>query len=166
MVVGNRTVKNALMFGKVKKWLGIEGVKLELILPEVGDLQEGSISGTIRFYSLHAQTVTAVRVLMIEKFSRGRRNDKLTDEYELGSLVMEREIAIPSQESVELDFDLPFELIKSEMDELEGRNAVLGGWARTAKWIRGVKSEYSILAEAKVRGVALNPFDKQLLVTD
>ncbi len=153
------------MLGKVKKWLGIEGVKLELILPEVIDLNEGRLSGTISFYSLNPQTVTAIRVLMIERFSRGRRSDKLTDEYELGSLILEREIHIPAKEPVELDFTLPFKLVKSEMDELEERSLIMGSLARTAKWIRGVKSEYSIIAEAKVKGVALNPFDKQVIET-
>lgn len=151
------------MFGKVKKWLGIEGVKLELILPEAIDLSEGVIKGKIRFSSLNTQTVTGVRVIMIERFSRGRRNSKMTDEYELGKISMNKEIHIPADDPVEINFSLPFELVKSEMDELEGQNILMGGLVKTAKWIRGVSSDYSILAEAKVKGVALNPFDKKII---
>lgn len=152
------------MFGKVKKWLGIEGVKLELLLPEEINAEEGVIKGKVRFFSMNEQTVTAVRVVMVEKFSRGRRSDKLTDEFELGQISMEKTIHVPADEPVELEFTLPFELVKSEMDAIGERNILMGGLAKTAKWIRGVKSDYSIMAEAKVKGVALNPFDKQEVI--
>ena len=151
------------MLGRVKKWLGIEGVKLELVLPEEIDLSEGLIHGQIRFYSLNPQTVTAVRVIMIERFTRGRRSDKMTDEFELGKISMEKDIIVPAEEVVEIDFTLPFRLVQSEMDEMESRNPILGGLVKTAKWIRGVSSEYSLLAEARVKGVALNPFDKRVI---
>lgn len=152
------------MFGTVKKWLGIEGVKLELILPEEIAAFDGIAKGKIRFFSMNAQTVTAIRVRMVEKFSRGRRGERLTDEYELGQISLEKVIEIPANESVELAFTLPFEMMKSEIDQMEEGNIILNGLAKTAKWIRGVKSEYSIIAEAKVKGVALSPFDKQTVV--
>lgn len=151
------------MFGKVKTWLGIEGVKLELLLPEEIDGKDGLVKGKIRFFSMNTQTVSAIRVVMVERFSRGRRSEKLTDEYELGKISIEKTISIPANEAVELEFKLPFELMKSEMDQIEEQNILFTGLAKTAKWIRGVKSEYSIMAEAKVKGVALNPFDKKLI---
>ncbi|MEL6925778.1 MAG: hypothetical protein AAFO94_17160, partial [Bacteroidota bacterium] len=64
------------MFGTVKKWLGIEGVKLELVLPEVVNEKSGEIKGQIRFFSKNEQTVTAIRVVLVEKYSRGRRSAK------------------------------------------------------------------------------------------
>ena len=58
------------MFGKVKKWLGIEGVKLQLILPEEVEAigGKGTVQGAIRFYSKNTQVVTSLRVVMIEKY--------------------------------------------------------------------------------------------------
>jgi len=149
------------MFGKVKQWLGIEGVKLELVLPEKIEESEGRISGKLRFYSMHPQTVKRIKVKLIERYTRGRRNEKMTDDYELGHLEMDKTIDVPAEEVVELDFVLSFQTIKSDMDELEDKNFVLGRLIKTAKWIRGVNSEYRIEAEAEVKGTALNPFDKK-----
>ena len=40
------------MFGKVKKILGIEGVKLELIIPEKVNKETGIVTGVMKFTSL------------------------------------------------------------------------------------------------------------------
>ena len=152
------------MFGKVKKWLGIEGVKLELVLPEAVKEETGEVNGKIRFYSKNEQTVTTIRLILIEKYSRGRRSDKKIDEYELGEINLKRKITVPAEEPIEIDFSLPFNMTKSEIDELEDKNLILGGIAKTAKWLRGVNSEYRIEAYAKVSGVALDPFDRRGVV--
>ena len=68
------------MIGKVKQWLGIEGVKLELLIPEGQTLAKGSISGTMRFQSMNPQTVTGIRVVLIERYSRGRKEELRIDE--------------------------------------------------------------------------------------
>ena len=85
------------MFKKVKKWLGIEGVKLELSLPEKVEEATGVINGKIRFLSMNEQTVDYIKVVAIERFSRGRKKEKLTDEYKLGEIVLEQEINIPQK---------------------------------------------------------------------
>ena len=58
------------MFGKVKRWLGIEGVKVELLIPEKVQAQEGCVDGVVRFYSMNEQVVKAVKVRIIEKYKR------------------------------------------------------------------------------------------------
>jgi len=151
------------MFGKVKKWLGIEGVKLELLLPEEIRESSGVVNGQIRFTSMNDQTVSYMKIIMVEKFSRGRGEEKLIDEYELGSIDMDTIIEIPANEAVEIEFELPFEMMKSEMDEMEDKNIFMGGLVKAAKWVRGAKSEFRIIAEAKVKGVALDPFDKRTI---
>jgi len=152
------------MFGKVKNWLGIEGVKLELDLPEEVSAKTGVVKGKIRLYSMNNQTVTAMRVTMIERYSRGRKADKLTDEYELGEIYLDNTIKVKAEQPVEVEFELPFELLKSEMDEIADKNPIAGGIVDLAKWFQGASSDYKILAEAKVKGVALDPFDKQSIL--
>ena len=151
------------MFGRVKRWLGIEGVKVELIIPEKVSADDGEVSGVIRFYSMHEQTVKAVRVRMVENYKRGRRNSKLIDEYTLGQISMETEIDIPAHEYIDLEFTLPFEVITSDMDDIQRKNVLYKGVVKTAKLIKGVKSVYRVEAEADVIGTALNPFDTQEL---
>lgn len=149
------------MFGRVKKWLGIEGVKLELVLPDTFDKESGILNGKIRFTSKNEQIVTGIKVVMIEKYIRGRRKEKKIDEYELGEVNLSRRILVPAEKSIEIDFTLPFLISKSDVDLLEDRNLLLRNVARTAKWIRGVQSEFRIEAVAKVSGVALDPFDRK-----
>ncbi len=149
------------MFGRVKRWLGIEGVKLELVLADEFSGKLSEIEGQIRFYSMHDQTVRKVRVKMIEKFKRGRLKNKLVDEYQLGEIELEQDIDVPAEEHVEIEFSLPFTLAKSDMDKFSDKNIVFKGVASAAKFVKGVNSVYRIEAEAEVNGTALNPFDKK-----
>jgi len=149
------------MIGKVKKWLGIEGVKLELDLPDEVQAKEGILHGKLSFQSMNAQTVQWIKIVLIERYSRGRGTEKLVDEYEIGKREMDIEFEVPPEEIVEVDFSLPFEMIKSEVDEFGDRNFIYGGVAKAAKFLRAAKSDYRIEAEAVVKGVALNPFDKK-----
>lgn len=152
------------MFGKVKKWLGIEGVKIELEIPDEIDMSKGIISGKLRFFSKNTQTVTSINVKLIERYSRGRSNEKLTDEYELGQISNKTKIEVPADEPIEVEFNLPFEMMQSEMDQMQKRNVFMGGLVKTAKWIQGVKSQYRVEARAKVQGTALDPFDKKIVI--
>lgn len=151
------------MFGRVKKWLGIEGVKLELDLPDYAFKEVGALSGKIRFFSKNTQNVKSVRVVMIEKYKRGRGKEKLIDEYQMGEITLSDSFEVPENEPIEIEFTMPFALVKSEMDELGDKNFVTGGLVKVAKMIRNVKSEFFVMAEAKVEGTALDPFDKQLI---
>ena len=152
------------MFGKVKHWLGIEGVKLKLIIPDEIKKSDKELKGKIQFQSMNNQTITLVSVKMIEKFSRGKKTEKLVDEYLLGEILLEKEIEVLSGEKIEIDFSLPFEISKSEMDEIEDKNIFMKSIIKTAKWFNNVNSDFRILAEAKVKGVVLHPFDKKTIV--
>lgn len=147
------------MFGRVKRWLGIEGVKLELILPEEVAKNATEIEGTIRFYSMNQQTVRKIRVRFIEKYKRGRRKGKLVDEYELGEIHLDQDIEVPAHMHIDVDFSIPISTVKSDMDRFSDRNVVFKGVASAAKFIKGVNSVYRVEAEAEVKGTALNPFD-------
>lgn len=149
------------MIGKVKKWLGIEGVKLELILDEEATLQPGMVNGLIRFTSMHSQVVTKIKVVFIEKYSRGRGKEKLVDEYELGMIELQEDIEVLAGEETDVEFTLSYKLVRSDMDELERSNFLLSPLVKAAKRLSAVKSEYRVEAEAKVKGTALNPFDRK-----
>jgi len=151
------------MFGKVKKWLGIEGVKVELIIPEQINASTGQLEGILRFYSMNSQTVKGIKVTLTERYTRGRKEEKLVDEYTLGSISLKKTIEVPAGESIEIPFQLPFEVSMSEMDEIGNKNFVFENLVKVGKWMNKVKSEFRVEAEATVSGVALNPFDKKLI---
>jgi sporulation-control protein spo0M len=149
------------MFGKVKRWLGIEGVKIEMILPDEVSGASGLIEGKLRFESMHLQTVTKIKITLTEKYIRGRFKNKLTDQYKIGEIELDEKIEVPAHEVILIDFELPFTIVKSDMDELGDKNFVFKKLVDTAKALKNVKSEYYLEAEAEVNGTALSPFDKQ-----
>ncbi|NRA49154.1 MAG: sporulation protein [Phaeodactylibacter sp.] len=151
------------MIGRVKKWLGIEGVKLELLLPEELEGKSSVLEGRVRLESLNPQVVRSIRIILIERYSRGRGAEKLVDEYELGRVELPNALEVLPGEIRELPFKLPFELVQSNMDGFGKRNFLFGGLAKAAKAINAVSSEFRVEAEAEVEGVALNPFDKKAI---
>ena len=145
------------MLKRVKKWLGIEGVKIELFVPEEIKINAGMISGTVKLYSMNPQTVTSLHFKLVEKYYRGRRKSKLTDEYVLTEKEISVLIEVPAEEAIAYAFELPFEIIQSRMDQLEAKNFIMRGLVKTAKALKGVKSEYRLEVEADVVGTALFP---------
>ena len=154
------------MFGKVKTWLGIEGVKIELIIPHKISGSAKELQGKVRLSSKNTQTVTAIEIKMIEKYTRGRKDEKLTDEYLMGTIKMEKDIITPAEQAIEINFNIPFSQKKSEIDRLGDSNLVMGGISKALKWFEQVNSEFRLEASAKVTGVALDPFDKVLFLID
>jgi hypothetical protein len=149
------------MIGKVKQWLGIEGVKLELDIPEGQALANESLKGRIRLQSMHPQTVTGIRIVLIERYSRGRGEERLIDEYELGSMELADTFEVHPDTPVEKTFHLAFKPVESDVDRWGNRNFVNRRIANAARWLRKAQSQFRVEAEAKVKGVALNPFDKK-----
>ncbi len=145
------------MIGKVKQWLGIEGVKISLELPELIRAEERVLEGLIRLESMHLQRVTRIRIALIERYARGRGSDRLIDEYLLGELIIDEEIEVDPSQPVEMAFALPFAPLHAPVDELGRKHA----WARPlvhlAKWAHKVETSYRVEAEATVEGTALNP---------
>lgn len=149
------------MIGKVKQWLGIEGVKLELKIPENQVLSKKKLIGEIHFQSMQVQTVTGIRLVLIERFSRGRGEERLIDEYELGSIQIKGTFNVEPGELVVKSFQLSFDTLESEVDQWGNKNILNQQLAKAARWARKASSQYRIEAEARVKGVALNPFDKK-----
>jgi hypothetical protein len=154
-------IKQRIMFGKVKRWLGIEGVKVEIILPEVIKEKDGLIQGKLRFESMHTQKVKSIKVTLTEKYTRGRFKNKLTDQYKIAEIEQHEEILVTAHEPAEIEFELPFTLVKSDMDEIADKNFVFRKLVDAAKAVKNVKSEYTLEAEVEVEGTALSPFDKK-----
>ena len=75
------------MFGKVKKILGIEGVKLELFIPEKVNKETGIVTGVMKFTSLSDDNkIESIHLKIVEKYTRGRGNSKLINEYVMDRL--------------------------------------------------------------------------------
>jgi len=153
------------MFGSVKKILGIEGVKIELVIPEMANKNTGILTGYIKCISLSDNNIIeSINLVLIEKYTRGKKENLLVDEYVMGKLTLTEKINISKNDVVEVPFEMSFIYVESEMDKLGQQNFLTRGFVNLAKRLRNVKSEYYVKAEAIVRGTKLNPFDKKSVV--
>lgn len=147
------------MFGKVKKVLGIETVKLELLLPEDVDTDAGIVSGILKLTSLSDKNVIqSIHVEMTETYTRGRGDKKRTNDYTVGVLTKKEYIKMEKDDIIEIPFVLDFKVVKSEMDKMEETNFITSGIVKIAKKIKGVSSVYNVKAEVIIKGSTLHPF--------
>lgn len=151
------------MLGKLKKVLGIEGVKVQLILDTPVDKKNQKISGDLKFTTKTKGKVNKIFIKLIEKYSRGRGKSKLVDEYTVAMLEMNDSFEITPEEIIEIPFSMDYEIALSEMDKMQKENFISRPFISLAKFIKSVKSEYTVLVEADVQGTTLNPFDKSVV---
>lgn len=149
------------MLNKFKNWLGIEGLKIELLIPESIEKESGFVDGRVVFNTKQMQVINGIRIQIFEKYTRGRGADIKVDEFEIGSISFDQELEIKAFQETHLDFALPYKLSQSSIDEFESKNILSRGIAKAAKAIHQVKSEYKVIATAQVKGTALDPFDEK-----
>ena len=145
------------MLGKLKNFLGIESVKVDLFIPEEVQISNGSLSGQAVFTSQTDQFIQSMTVKLIEKYKRGRKDAQLINEYLLGSIQIALNLPISAGEKRNIDFELPFNMMLSEMDRMADKNLLVRGFVRLAKKLKNVSSEYKVEITAKVQGTKLNP---------
>lgn len=152
------------MLKKVKDWLGIEGVKVELEIPQEFRLKDELIEGVIRITSQSDQLVEKAVITIKEKYKRGRRKSKLIDEYQLGEEEMELGLSINKDEVVERPFQLKFTPIKSPMERWGDKNFLYKGISSLAKLAKNAHSSYEVIVEITVKGNKLKPYSKSVIV--
>ena len=145
------------MLQNLKKVLGIEGLRIDLVLPQEVKKEEVIIHGKIIMTTLRDTQVTGFTIKAIEKYSRGRGKNKSTNEYIMGQQTIQKNLIIKKGETQEVDFVLPYQWMQSEMDKWQDQNFIYGGLISLAKKIKAVHSEFYILAEAKEAGTKLSP---------
>jgi len=149
------------MLKKIKDILGIEGVKLGLELKEEYSKDIAVIEGTIVISSKSKKTIEAITLKLVEKYGRGRKDEKLINEYLLGSIELDSNLTVEADTTEKIDFVLPYNLMLSEMDQLEENNLLLKPFIKVAKRLKNVKSEYKIEVVAQIKGTKLDAIADQ-----
>lgn len=154
------------MFGRVKKWFGIEGTKIRLhVLPSY-PRNVKTINGELEIYSKRPEKVLAIRLKFIEVYTRGRAEDKRIDEFLLGTWEYKDPIEVSDGNSHTLLFKLEFDPVQSAMDKRAGKGPLLRGVVNLMKSMKGVQSDYRIEAEAIVEDNTWNPLAKARIIFD
>jgi len=154
------------IFKKVKDWLGIEGVKIALTVPETFKIKEGRVDGVYAISSQSDQFLETVTITLKEKYSRGRRKSKLIDEYTLGQSHYSIEEPISKDQVITKEFSLDFDPLNSGIEKWGKKNIIYGSVVGLMKILKNAKSSYTITAEISVKGNKLQPYDTAILVAD
>ncbi len=148
------------MFGKVKKWLGFDSVKVKLKPLEVYPRKVETINGELELSCKSTALVTYIKIKLIERYSRGRGENQKIDEYILGEWIHDEDIEIEENNPKIIFFKLPFSFQHSPMEKMEHSNVIGKGIAGIFKMMKAAKSDYRLEAQCLVDGSNKNPEDK------
>ncbi len=148
-------------FDSIKQFFGIGGVKVELQIPPQAPKAGGMIQGNINLTAKSDQHILELEVKLVETWSTGRGEDKEEKEFELGKLNLPAPFDMKAGEVRQFPFQLPFQLIKSNNDQLKEKGGALGALGSVAAFADAEKSVFHVVADADVKGTALDPGDKK-----
>lgn len=149
------------MFGKVKKWFGIEGLKIAVETEDFYERDEQEIFGKVLLLATSEEYVEQIRIKIIEKYSRGRGKNKLIDEYVMADEYFETSYTVLPEVALEIPFSLAYTETISNMEAIGRKNFLFGGVIKAAKMLKRANSTYRIEVEAKVKGTKFSPFVKK-----
>jgi hypothetical protein len=145
------------MIDSLKKVLGIEGLKMDVSIEGKIDKNAGKVVGVIKLTTLRDTQVSGITIKVMEKYKRGRGKNQLVNEYVMGIKQLKQHISVKKNEEKFVDFEVPFQYVKSEMDQWQDQNFIMKGLISVAKKVKGVSSEFYVLAEAQEVGTKLSP---------
>ncbi|MEM6381017.1 MAG: hypothetical protein AAF705_22785, partial [Bacteroidota bacterium] len=131
---------------------------------QVEDPMEDKLTGMVKLTTSREQFVQSLCVKLVEKYTRGRGKNRKSTEFELGQVVVAVHQMILPGVPFFVEFEMDFEELQSEMDEIQDRGGIKGRLAQLAKRINNVESVYRVEAEAYVEGTNVNPWSKSELV--
>jgi len=149
------------IFDKLKDILGIEGLRIEIIIPAEISKSDESINGKLLFTTKSDKTIKSITIRLIEKYRRGKAEKTLIDEYTLTEIEMDLNVDITEELPAKLDFELPISLLKSDMDRYAEGNFVAKNLVKVAKKLKNVKSDYRVEVVAILSDLTLNSIAKQ-----
>ena len=149
------------IFDKLKDILGIEGLRIEIIIPAEISKSDESINGKLLFTTKSDKTIKSITISLIEKYRRGKADKTLIDEYTLSEIEMDLNVDITEELPAKLDFELPISLLKSDMDRYAEGNFVAKNLVKVAKKLKNVNSDYRVEVVAILSDLTLNSIAKQ-----
>lgn len=144
-------------FQKVKQFLGIVGVKVEMQVPDTFSKSGNTLQGKVVITSKSDQQILAVKVTFEETWKIGKGENETVKNFELGEWIAEQEFTIKAGETKEFPFTLNYSMIKSENDRMMDSSKVGSALGGLGKMLDGEKSVFKLVAMADVKGAAFDP---------
>jgi hypothetical protein len=148
------------MFGNVKKWLGLDSVKIKLKPLDVYPKKVDTLNAELEINSSGPALITFIKIKLIERYVRGRGDNMKIDEYLLGEWTSSESVETDGKNPETVFFKLPFKFQHSNIEKLENSSFIGKGIAGIFKTIKGAKSDFRLEAEVLVQGSNKNPTDK------
>ena len=91
------------MIGKIKNYLGIESVKIEIDIPDEINADDEIIVGKLIILSQRSQVINSIEIKLVENYQRGRGKKKLINDYTAGLMTFNKAFKVEanSQQSFE-----------------------------------------------------------------
>jgi hypothetical protein len=143
-------------FGKIKQFLGIGTIKMELDMQPTVDLESKLITGKLKVTGKSDQSIKDIELSFDESFSTGKSDAKSTSKLNWGKMTLQG-FEIKKDEVKEIEFELPFSYAKSSNEAMADKGGIVGGLGKVGTFLDGEKQKYELTATANVKGVTLPP---------
>lgn len=144
------------MLDRIKNWLGIEGVKLSLDLPDSTRADAHSLIGILNLTTLKEQRIEGISFSLIETYTRGRGDAKRIDDTILAQEHRIVNLHLKDKSTFAYPFELPFVYYQSNIERIS-RKIILRPFTSAMKLIHGAKSVYHLNVSLQVKGNKLQP---------
>jgi hypothetical protein len=152
------------LWGKVKRWLNIGGVKVLLWkYSEPLRRSDTVITGAVLLKTKSPRTVLNVEIRLVEEHTYKKDELTKTDTTVLGTVRFpdnESGIGYPLEMKPGEDREQLFTLRVAMVDRLRNRSGVLGTAAKVGAFLSQDRVEHYLIAEADVQGTPLDPTHK------
>jgi len=144
-------------FQKVKQFLGIVGVKVELQVADIFSKTGNTIQGKVIITSKGQQQILSVEVGFEEVWRIGKGENETMKTFDLGEWKNSQEFLMMPGETKEFPFTLNYSMVKSENDRMMESSKVGKALGGLGKMMDGEKSNFWLKAMADVKGAAFDP---------
>lgn len=144
-------------FDTIKNFFGIGGVSLDLAVPAKVDKATGVVHGRVLVSTKSDKRVKSFTVKLVETWQTGRGDDKQTKEFDLGEIGLSDAFDIKPGEQREVEFELPFQLLKSSNEQLAEKGGMLGAIGKMGSWASAETSTWQVKVTGQIEGVTLGP---------
>ena len=146
-------------FDKIKQFFGIGTLSVKLNVPTTFSAKEGVLKGALTITGKSDQDIVSVEIELQEKWSKGKGDDVTEKTFTLGQIKMNEAFSVKKDEVKTINFEVPYEIIKSDNDKLKEKGGVLGGLGKMGSFLDSEKSEFTVIATVDVKGATFDPND-------
>lgn len=145
------------LFAKIKLFFGIGTLSMELQVTPSFSGSDSHIKGTLLVKGKSDQTIKDVKIEMNEEYSKkNSAGETKTTHLTLGTLELAG-FEIKEGEEKKINFELPFQIVKSQNEAMKEKGGVIGAIAGLGALAAGEHSVFTLKAVADVEAATFDP---------